>query len=205
MKKRIARIQRWVDRMSAACENKKWESALMEADCLSAEVKETREKLLSISESTLIPHKPRVAIPIFSMAVKSAGIALLIVCCSTIPSAVEADRPWVASAPKPAAEVRVERENLRWITPEEEELLKMIRADMDKAEPIYQASKPVEEKRDDRAAPSTSRIVVRDIPARVVAEQPAAKKDVSEEELLSLLQIGAKALRTGTPAVRIIQ
>lgn len=174
----------------------------MEADCLSAEVRETREKLLSMAEGSFIPQKPKYAIPILSMVFKSTGIAFLIVCCSTIPSAVEADRPWVASAPKPAAEARAERENLRWITPEEEELLKMIRADMNKIEPIEQPSLA---QVTPQAKPS-SRIVVRQSTQVTTAENNAAKtkKGISDEELLALIQIGSKALRTGAPAVRVI-
>ena len=45
MKKKISRIQRWLDRLSTACETGRWDSALVEADCLSAEVREIREDL----------------------------------------------------------------------------------------------------------------------------------------------------------------
>ena len=51
MKKKIARIERWLNRLSAACETKRWDSALVEADCLSAEVREIREDLTHMLEN----------------------------------------------------------------------------------------------------------------------------------------------------------
>ena len=51
MKQKTARLQRWLDRLTAACENHKWKSAVAEADCLSAELKQVREELWDQAEN----------------------------------------------------------------------------------------------------------------------------------------------------------
>ena len=45
MEKKMNRIQRWLDRCVTACKSGAWGSALMEVECLEAEIKSAREEI----------------------------------------------------------------------------------------------------------------------------------------------------------------
>ena len=94
MVNKISRLQRWLDRLGAACDSKHWDAAVVEADCLSAEVREVRDELWKLAM-----EEPSAAGRIFSregvaMSFKSVVIAMLIVMFSTLPIAVESEKPW---------------------------------------------------------------------------------------------------------------
>jgi hypothetical protein len=206
MKKKISRIQRWLDRLSTACETGRWDSALVEADCLSAEVREIREDLTrklenANSATTYIFSRSTVA-----MSIKSVGIALFIVLVSTIPLAVESERPrsaQIASGPVQSSG----REMLAWVTREEDELIRTLRADLsgqnaelDKQEKVF--SVPAKKRASVRG--SNESIVVSEIPA--LRNMPVrSEAGISAEDLLALVQIGEKALRGDAPAIKVIK
>jgi len=117
MKKKISRIQRWLDRLSAACDKERWDSALVEADCLSAEVREIREDLAHMLENEQVPTAAIFTRSAVTMSIRSIGIALFIIMVSTMPLAVESERPW---APQNASAPSNDRgeEVLTWVTRE---------------------------------------------------------------------------------------
>lgn len=206
MKKKITRIQRWLDRLSTACETGRWDSAIVEADCLSAEVREIREDLTQKleeghCESAYIFSRSTVA-----MSIKSVGIALFIVLVSTIPLAVESERPWAAqSASVPAQSSG--REMLAWVTREEDELLRSLRVDLSgqNAELIHPEkvfSAPAKKRTSVQG--KSENIVVAEIPSlRNIPVRSEA--GISAEDLLALVQIGEKALRGDSPAIKVIK
>ncbi|MDD4839029.1 MAG: hypothetical protein PHX99_07500 [Synergistaceae bacterium] len=206
MKKKISRIQRWLDRLSTACETGRWDSALVEADCLSAEVREIREDLTQKLE-----NDHAAAVNIFSrsavtMSIKSVGIALFIVLVSTIPLAVESERPWTAQTDTKAAQGTGD-EILAWVTREEDELLRTLRSDLSgqnagaiQTESVFSA--PVKKRTSAQAKREI--VVVSEIPA--VRNIPVrSEAGISAEDLMALLQIGEKALRGDTPAIKVIK
>ncbi|MGD9666905.1 MAG: hypothetical protein AB7U31_05550 [Synergistaceae bacterium] len=206
MKKKITRIQRWLDRLSTACETGRWDSALVEADCLSAEVREIREDLTQKLESDHCQAPGIFTRSAVTMSIKSVGIALFIVMVSTIPLAVESERPWTAQNESKPAQSSGE-EILTWVTREEDELIRTLRADLSgqnigsaNTESVF--SVPVKK----RASAQAKREIV------VVSEMPAVRNTpviseagISAEDLMVLLQIGEKALRGDTPAIRVIK
>lgn len=119
MKKKISRIQRWLDRLSTACETGRWDSALVEADCLSAEVREIREDLTLKLENDHAAARGILSRSAVTMSIKSVGIALFIVMVSTLPLAVESERPRTAQNVSKPAQSNGE-EILTWVTREEE-------------------------------------------------------------------------------------
>ena len=129
MKKKISRIQRWIDRLSTACDTGRWDSALVEADCLSAEVREIREDLTHKLESDYCPAPGIFSRSAVAMSIKSVGIAIFIVMVSTIPLAVESERPWTAKTETKSVQSS-EEEILTWVTREEDELIRTLRADL---------------------------------------------------------------------------
>ena len=205
MKKKIARIERWLNRLSAACETKRWDSALVEADCLSAEVREIREDLTHMLENDAIETERIFSRSAVTMSIKSIGIALLIVLVSTIPLAVEADKPWAAQAvSKPAKSAP--QEMLAWVTPEEDELIRTLRADLSGKNAVKQTESVFLAPAKKRASLQVKKesIVFPEIP---ITQNIRVKPDVaiSAEDLLALIQIGEKALRGDTPAIKVIK
>ena len=206
MKKKISRIQRWLDRLSAACEKGRWDSALVEADCLSAEVREIREDLTRILENEQTSPSDILSRSAVAMSLRSIGIALFIVLVSTIPLAVESERPWAAQyASGPAKNSR--EEMLTWVTREEDELIRTLRTDLsgqnagnpDTANAFYAPVKKMTAARvkKDNAAVS-EKPSIREISVR-------SEVGISAEDLLALLQIGEKALRGDVPAIKVIK
>ena len=211
MKQKTAKLQRWLDRLTAACENKKWSSAVAEADCLSAELKQVREELWNEAEKVAVP------IPSLSARIgygacfgaRSFGIALLIICLSTIPIAVESGRPEKIAALPTGTDNK--SEEFAIVTKEEKELLEMLRADMDKGSRAAVAA--VKQKSPAPKKVRASKAAVRHsapVPA-VKAETgstsaPVKKADstIKGEDLLTLVQIGEKTLHGGAPAIKIV-
>lgn len=205
MKKKITRIERWLKRLSVACESKRWDSALVEADCLSAEVRELREDLNHMLENDASEPERIFNRSAVTMSIKSIGIALFIVLVSTIPLAVEAEKPWAAqTVSKPAKTTG--QEMLTWVTPEEDELIKTLRADLSGKNAAKQTESVF-------LAPAKKRASVQVkkdgaiVFERTVAPEIRVKSEVgiSAEDLLALLQIGEKALRGDTPAIKVIK
>ncbi|MEG1603124.1 MAG: hypothetical protein RRY12_02100 [Cloacibacillus sp.] len=202
-----ARLQRWLDRLTAACGSKKWKSAVAEADCLSAELKQMREELWLQAEGEV---KQPLTLRIKSglaFGGKSFGIAMIIICMCTIPIAVESGVPnrQTASAPTVSAP---NYEELTFVTAEEKELLQMLRKNLnesnmavraaDKKSPMYKSS-------------FTAQAVAGKQTAKPVFKEPAlpvksaeTKKPIKAEDLLTLIQIGEKSLRGNDSAIKII-
>ena len=206
MKKKISRIQRWLDRLSTACDTGRWDSALVEADCLSAEVREIREDLTHKLESDYCPAPGIFSRSAVAMSIKSVGIAIFIVMVSTIPLAVESERPWTAQTDTKAAQGPGD-EILAWVTREEDELLRTLRSDLSgqnagaiQTESVFSA--PVKKRTSAQAKREI--VVVSEIPA--VRNTPVrSEAGISAEDLMALLQIGEKALRGDTPAIKVIK
>ena len=206
MKKKISRIQRWLDRLSTACETGRWDSALVEADCLSAEVREIREDLTLKLENDHAAARGILSRSAVTMSIKSVGIALFIVMVSTHPLAVESERPRTAQNVSKPAQSNGE-EILTWVTREEEELIRTLRADLSgqnagsaKTEKVF--SVPV--KKRTAAEAKKENAMVSEMPF-ALNTQVRSETLISPEDLLALLQIGEKALRGDAPAIKVIK
>ena len=206
MKKKISRIQRWLDRLSTACETGRWDSALVEADCLSAEVREIREDLTLKLENDHAAARGILSRSAVTMSIKSVGIALFIVMVSTLPLAVESERPRTAQNVSKPAQSNGE-EILTWVTREEEELIRTLRADLSgqnagsaKTEKVF--SVPVKKKT--AAEAKKENAMVSEMPF-ALNTQVRSETLISPEDLLALLQIGEKALRGDAPAIKVIK
>lgn len=204
MKKQVARLQRWLDRFSSACERGKWDSAIIEADCLSAELKEIREDLWNKLENDNTAKLPMFSRHQVFMSAKSLSIALFIVMLSTMPLAVEADRP---------AERRTavkfdpsSQESLNWVTDEEMSMLRSLRADLSRANARFNAMAQADAPKK-QSSEKTAK-VVKTADAKIVVQTEAKQRkhdaELGTEDLLALIQIGEKALRNSSPAIKVI-
>ncbi|MDO5563169.1 MAG: hypothetical protein Q4F74_06110 [Synergistaceae bacterium] len=199
MKKRIARIQRWLNRLAAACENKKWDSAIAEVDCLSAEVRDMRE---AISDDMVSEPQERSA-PVWGLkqsvlCLKVLAVALLIVMSTTLPLAIEADKPF--SADVATAGKEKSQENLHWVTQEELELLQVLRADMSQRNNNNNSMGLAPKSLPVRTSARNSRAG-----GAVKQEKPAKKTFWAKEDILALVQVGEKALRGESSAIIVVK
>lgn len=194
MTNKTARLQRWLDRLTAACENKKWKSAVAEADCLSAELRMVRDELWEKAEESVEPKRS------FNFRTcASFGIAMAIVCLCTFPIAVESGKPQNIAALPTGAENKFEEFTL--VTAEEKELLQMLRANLKESNVAIRKA--------EKEAPAAKRKLTARIAERQITDvpekAPAQRTDrIKPEELLTLIQIGEKSLRGDTPAIKII-
>ncbi len=203
MKKKIARLQRWLDRFSAACDNSRWDSAIAEADCLSAEVRDLREDLCDLLNNQGKAKNKVFSLNAFEMSIKSIGIALFIVLASTIPIAVEAEKPLTAAAVNVAANKN--SEHLSWVTQEEDELLAVLRSDLSgKNKSFSMAAKNFTGPSNTVASAVKKNKKKTETPVLNAAVHGKSDIGVTAEDLLALIQIGEKALRGGDPAIKVI-
>lgn len=209
MKHKTARLQRWLDRLTAACENKKWKSAVAEADCLSAELRQMRDELWQQAEQSSVPQAAARIRGYASFGVRSFGIALVIICLCSFPIAVESGRPEnIAALP---TNVKGDFEEIAFVTAEEKELLQLLRKNLNDGNIAVRAA----EVKKDTSPPAEKKLTARvaerriaDIPQRTEGRPSARQKPQNErlqaEELLTLIQIGEKSLRGDTQSIRII-
>lgn len=203
MKKNTQRIRRWLDRLSSACESEKWDSALIEADCLSAEVRQTREKICDAANNRNMMKRSLIGRRQVFMVTRTTVAALLIVFAASLPSAIEADRPW--SATNDTKTTYVKEDSLSWVTPEEE-LLLVLRSEMSRSSlTIAGAAANIQSKGTDVVKNNQvqSTVGASDSSGQTRGEKKEAA-DMNNEELMALVQIGERALRGNAPAVTII-
>lgn len=208
MKHKTIRLQRWLDRLTAACDSRRWNSAVAEADCLSAELKQVREELWKEAENEAVrtPLSVRAGGAVFCGA-RSFAIALLIICLTTIPIAVESGRP---SSPLPQTFSSVpagRQEEFAIVTAEEKELITMLRRSLNDSNAAVRAAavRPQSPKKTSVSVPVV-KAAVREMPSVSAPVQQARKPEnkIKTEELLTLIQIGEKSLRGGASAIKII-
>lgn len=203
MKQKITRLQRWLDRLAAACESRKWKSAVAEADYLSAELKQVREELWeeAEAENVKIPLSVRAGNMVFSGA-KSFAVAIIIICLTTLPIAVESGIPSMsASLPSVSAG---RSEEFAIVTSEEKELLTMLRRSLNDSNVAVRAAeiRSPDSKRAFSSVPVQKRANTPAAPAQ--ARPKAENNKIKPEDLLTLVQIGEKSLRGGEPAIKIV-
>lgn len=211
---KINRLQRWLDRLGAACDSKRWDSAVVEADCLSAEVREVRDELWKLAAEA-----PSEAPRIFSrgnvcMSLKSTAIAVLIVMFSTLPIAVESEKPWSPSGA--AAKIEVPAPHLSWVTNDEDELLQVLRAGLNANNPAASMTVNPSFAEVPKAAKKTTGKIAAAVKTiqqpqsglvsnRAVRQQNKAEASITQEDMLALIQVGEKALRGGEPAIKVMR
>lgn len=217
MKKRIARVRFWLDRLSAACESGRWDSAAIEADSLTAEARQIRDDLWEKAGDAAVNDKYRNSRRQLSFWLKSATVAAAIVLAATFPVALESERP-LRPVAKSGPEVPA-LERLSWVSAEEEELLKMLRAELNKnsgaieVKEIKAAKAPVKrapqrpKAEPEKAAESKTVPVVAPLTKAPAVKEPKVEEHagLNEEDMISLLEIGQKALKGGKPAIKIVR
>lgn len=224
LEKRLGRIERWLKRCMAACKCGSWSSALMEIECMEAETRGFREDLWkTVEDEACSVPKASLSSRIFFLS-RVAVISLIIVMAVGIPLAVEQDRPFggfdaasIAVLTSTESEILGALRNSLSSANEGRVLLSVEVGETPVSPPAPTGAAMASEERVDEEPEQTQpeRRVERPIPQQrqrveIVKIEPAqpetrTKSEPSVEEVLSLLQIGQKALRISEPAVRVIE
>ncbi len=213
LERRLRRIERWLKRCMVACRCGSWSSALMEIECMEAETQGFRDDLWKTVEAEAKGYPARSRISRVCFAARVAVIALVFIMAVGLPLSVDQDRPFQPFG----------TDSIVLLTSTESEILSALRHSLSSANEgrVLLSVEIPEERNETSATPGAamaSDVRVEDapvarpalrspVPARprvevVAADTPQKREGPSVEEVLSLIQIGERALRMSEPAVR---
>ncbi|MDR3333073.1 MAG: hypothetical protein LBT08_10645 [Synergistaceae bacterium] len=205
LEKRLKRIERWLKRCMAACGCGSWSSALMEIECMEAEARGLKDDLWRTVENETLGSRQQA--PSFILGVfRVSAVAAAMVMAAVLPLSVDQDRPLQS----------FEMESIEILTSTESEILSALRQTLSSRNRgavtfsvEIPADLPVEKKSVSVAsAAEPHRIAGRKSDAADKAEPRMEPEEVSPreptlEDVISLIQVGQRALRASEPAVSI--
>lgn len=210
LERRVKRIERWLKRCSSACSHGSWGSALMEIECMEAETRGLRddiwtaaEKEVALEEST----KPRRA-----SIVRLILVAAVLLLALELPLSVGQDRPYDP----------FEIGSVEMLTSTEAEILTELRRTLvsgntgrifvtvEPPQTADAASKSVASTRKTASAPAPvqkektrSASKIKTVEAK--EQKTSEKNEISMEEVITLIQIGERAIRGHSVPIRGLQ
>lgn len=197
MEKRLKRVQRWIDRCVEACRCKAWSSALAELECARAELDSASREIWEIAEGSKTESGNGWSLVPKGSLVHILAVTLFILLLAGAPTSTESfnqSRP-VASEPGPLVE---------WVTADEKVLLDNLRKSL--AGGASTASKGPAVSSVRSVNKGGSPIAAK--PAAALQQQaaqvsPRVEAPVQPEDLLSLIQVGQRALRPDGEGLKI--
>lgn len=214
--KRLVRIERWLKRCMVACKCGSWSSALMEIECMEAETREFRDALWRAAQEEAEGRRSGTFASSVLRGVRVAGIALVIVMAAVFPLSVDQDRPFRGFAP----------DSIALLTSTESDIIEALREtlsngnvgrvvlsmeipengkeEVEREKGAAAAVEPVRVRR--QISPTQTGDDTRIQESRTVQERPQADspRSPSVEEVISLIQVGQRALRISEPAIRVV-
>ena len=214
--KRLRRIERWLARCVEACRCGAWGSAVMEAECMEAETREFREQLWKTAAREAYGKPRRSMGKAVAAYARVDSLSALFVLMTGLPLSIDQDRPFYG----------FQAQSLELLTSTEGDILAALRENLSNGnrgtvvlsielparDPAPEAPRPGEASAQTapmRRAPAVKVIkaaprVTR--PGQEEKEGPPAKSETgpSIEEVLSLMQIGQRALSASEPAVKVL-
>lgn len=208
MEKKIRKVQKWLERCVLACRSGSWENALAEMECANAEMEMARKDLWArVSEEGM--HGKRRVIALVPDLVLAGGLAVLLVLFTAVP----VSRLHI-SAFMPSTDDRDLK--VEFVSSEEEVILQALRRSL--SENGFRETAFTDSSQSDMTVRSEmarngmkQKEQVHTVPAltssgKVVAQVPGNKNkrtDLDMERLITLVQVGEKALRESGPAIEI--
>ena len=208
MEKKIRKVQKWLERCVLACRSGSWENALAEIECANAEMEMARKDLWArVSEEGMRREKRVIAlVPDFALA---GMLALLLVLFTAVP----VSRLHISTF-MPATNDRDLK--VEFVSSEEEVILQALRRSL--SENGFRETVFTDSSQSDLTVKSgiarngmerKEHVHVVPGPAssrKVVAQMPGKnnkRTDLDMERLITLVQVGEKALRESGPAIEI--
>ncbi len=225
--KRLSRIDRWLKRCMAACRCGSWSSALMEIECMEAETREFREALWDIAAEEA---EGKIRRPLRASAFLGARVvvlALAIVMAVGLPLSVDQDRPFggfasrgnsVAVLTSTESDIldalraslsnrNADRVVLTLDRTGDEETATLSGSAVAAEEGPSRGAVPARGVRQPGARSSKSGDVKGLSAVTAPADTPAQRtppKEPSVEEVISLIQVGQRALQISEPAIKVV-
>jgi hypothetical protein len=212
--KRLKRIERWLKRCVEACRCGAWAEAIMEIGCMEAETREFREELWEKAECEAARIPQRSLKKTLFCCMKVAALSAVFVLSAGLPLSTEQDRAFYGFQP----------DSIALLTSTESDILNALRETLSNRntgtvilsiELPESIEPPVP--RSLGAAAAETEMPARRAPAVRIAEtagtappeatpapEPKEQEGPTVEEVLSLIQIGQRALRASEPAVTIM-
>lgn len=204
MEKKFRRVQRWLERCIEACRKEKWSNAVADVECARAELETARDELWSLVSEGRAAEKAGYVEKILPLSLRSAFLAVVVVMAAAFP---------LSTGTVPVALEQVENKvSLEWVTQDEKRLLTSLRqnlsdmnsarntdGDVTRAETTETAGEPGQQV---AKTSSTSAALHaggggqtrrQDLPGQSSGRK---EEDVTIDEILSLYEIGQRALRS---------
>jgi len=212
MDRHLKRVERWLKRCVAACKCGSWSDALAEAECLEAETRGLREKLWSAVEEEVSGAEKRGIVYSTLMVFKVAILVMTMVLAAVIPISLD---------PETQSQVgMVPVETLALLTSTESDIINALRESLSggnsgrvilSVEIPKDVSVPAKDRgaamASEKAGTEAVRAVVETAekipPQGDVAETTKEARRPSVDEVISLIQVGQRALRVSEPGVTV--
>lgn len=202
MEKRLKRVQRWIDRCVEACKCKAWNSAIAELECARAELDSASREIWQAAAETETRPETRWLRSSKGVLLHVVPISMIILLLAVGSTSMESFSPQRFAAPQP-------RPSVEWVTADEKVLLDHLRESLSQ-NPAHGKNAP--EAGVERVAvgrsPSKDRPMVQAGPVEGPASNisgilPQRGLSVAAEDLLSLIQVGQRALRTDGESLKV--
>jgi len=212
MDSHLKRVERWLKRCITACKCGLWSDALAEAECLEAETKGLREKLWSAAcdDAQDIPDYG-VANSLLA-TFKITFLAMAMVFTAVIPISLDSESGVLEFAPQ--------RESVVLLSSTESDIINALRESLSSGNSgrvVFSIEETPEEittakqhrgaamatERSERASKTTASVSVEQ-PQTLVVEEIKTARSPSAEEVISLIQVGQRALQSSEPGVIIV-
>ena len=211
MDRHLKRVERWLKRCIAACKCGSWRDALVEAECLEAETKGLREKLWSAAEDEVLGvPEDSVAHSAFA-TLKIAILAVAMVLTAVIPISLDPESGALQIAPQ--------FESVALLSSTESDIISALRESLSSGNSgrvVISVEMPQEvtttgpergaalAAERTKPAPRNASALIVEYPQTPVEEEAKAARRPSTEEVISLIQVGQRALRSSEPAVIVV-
>jgi hypothetical protein len=208
--RRLGRIERWLRRCVEACRCGALGAAIMEIECMEAETREFRRELWEKARDEAAAVRPRPLKKAVLSCVSVVSLSAVFVLAAGLPLSIEQDRPFRGFQP----------ESLAILTSTESDILNALRESLssqnrgtvvlsvelpdEDAEPPITGAAAAETTAPAQRAPAVKVLETRPVVTAAIPEPAETRPTPTVEEVLSLIQVGQRALRVSEPAVRIL-
>jgi hypothetical protein len=200
LEKRLMRVQRWVDRCMEACRCNAWNSAIAELECARAELDSASREIWEAASETQNRMQPRWLYGSKAVLLHVVPVAILILFLAVGPTSMES-----FFSPTPLA---IETSpSVEWVTADEKVLLENLRKNLSRNLAADFPEAGVERVAVGRPAARSKPLNKVESTGQGKAQIPAVFSQpgvsVAAEDLLSLIQVGQRALRPDGEGLRV--
>ena len=211
MDRHLKRVERWLKRCVVACKCGSWSDALAEAECLEAETKGLREDLWGAVEDEALGVPDRgMAYSAFSM-LKITILAMAMVLAAVIPISFDPESGILEFAPQ--------KESVVLLSSTESDIIDALRQSLssgnsgkvvisvemtEEAEAAESGGGIAMAAERTKPAPKNTAAVRTGLPQAQAEEVAKSTRRPSADEVISLVQIGQRALRSSEPGVIVV-